>query len=91
MLQVSPDEVTVEGPFDRERRTVFSLFNRMGENQVFKIKSTAPDIIGLSPSSGFIKPYERIEVIFDDTFRTASRLASETTIHCGLLCHLAAR
>ena len=63
MLQVSPDEVTLEGPFDVDRRTLFSLFNRIGENQAFKIKSTAPDVIGLTPSSGFIKPYERIEVI----------------------------
>ena len=62
MLLASPNELLLEGPYDKERRLMFTLMNEFGENQAFKIKSTAPDMISVSPSSGFVRAFDRVEV-----------------------------
>ena len=36
--------------------------NEYGENQAYKIKSTDPEIITVSPSSGFVRAFDRVEV-----------------------------
>jgi len=64
MLKVTPeDELIVHGPFSCSRRATFSLTNDLPKDQVFKIKSTAPERIGVSPNSGFIRAYDRVEVL----------------------------
>ena len=62
MLLPSPNELLLEGPYDRERRIMFTLMNEFGENQAYKIKSTAPETIAVSPSSGFVRAFDRVEV-----------------------------
>ena len=41
---------------------MFTLMNEFGENQAYKIKSTAPETIAVSPSSGFVRAFDRVEV-----------------------------
>jgi len=53
----------IEGPYDKQKWTRFALINEQPKNQVFKIKSTRPESISVSPNSGFIKSYERIEIL----------------------------
>lgn len=74
MLQVSPDELYLEGPFDRDRRTLFTLVNHLPKNQVFKIKSTAPDRLAISPKDGFVKALDRIEVRMSEDFKRLLQL-----------------
>ena len=62
MLLPSPNELLLEGPYDKERRIMFTLMNEFGENQAYKIKSTAPETIAVSPSSGFVRAFDRVEV-----------------------------
>ena len=62
MLKVSPEEPVVHGPSHCKRRATFYIINDLSKNQVFKIKSTAPERIGVSPNSGFIRAYDRVEV-----------------------------
>ena len=62
-LKITPDNLFVEGPYDKQKWTKFALINEQPKNQVFKIKSTKPDSISVSPNSGFIKAYERVEVL----------------------------
>ena len=62
-LRVAPNNLYLEGPFDRQRWTRFSLINEHGKCQAFKIKSTRPDSISVNPMTGFIHPYDRIEIV----------------------------
>ena len=62
MLKVTPEELVVHGPSHCKRRATFYIINDLSKNQVFKIKSTAPERIGVSPNSGFIRAYDRVEV-----------------------------
>ena len=62
MLLPSPNELLLEGPYDKDRRIMFTLMNEYGENQAYKIKSTDPEIITVSPSSGFVRAFDRVEV-----------------------------
>ena len=62
MLLPSPNELFLEGPYDKDRRIMFTLMNEYGENQAYKIKSTDPEIITVSPSSGFVRAFDRVEV-----------------------------
>jgi len=63
MLLPSPNELLLEGPYDKDRRIMFTLMNEYGENQAYKIKSTDPEIITVSPSSGFVRAFDRVEVL----------------------------
>jgi len=62
-LKVTPESLYIEGPYDKQKWTRFALINEQPKNQVFKIKSTRPESISVSPNSGFIKSYERIEIL----------------------------
>jgi len=62
-LTVTPVNLYVEGPYDRQRWTRFSLINEHGKCQAFKIKSTRPEIIGINPKIGFIHAFDRIEIV----------------------------
>ena len=62
MLKITPDELVLEPPFKEVKRTMFCLTNDLAKNQVYKIKSTAPERISVSPNSGFIRAYDRVEV-----------------------------
>ena len=62
-LKVTPESLYIEGPYDKQKWTRFALINELPKNQVFKIKSTRPESISVSPNSGFIKSYERIEIL----------------------------
>lgn len=64
MLTIHPSELLVEGPYDAEKIVRFAVINNLPKNQVFKIKSTKPDRIGISPHCGFIRALDRIEVTF---------------------------
>ena len=67
-MEVFPKELFVEGPYNEEmsksKWTRFSLINNLPQNQVFKIKSTKPDIIAITPHCGFIRAMDRVEVNF---------------------------
>merc|ERR1711962_1407081 len=61
--------------------------NANGCNLVFKIKSTCPDDISAAPNIGFLKPYERIEVLvtlagncFDPTIRNREKFLIQSAV-----------
>ena len=62
-LKVTPVNLYIEGPFDRQRWTRFSLINEHGKCQAYKIKSTRPDLISVNPNIGFIHAFDRIEIV----------------------------
>lgn len=62
MLTIHPKEIYLEGPYNAEQWTRFALINNLPKNQAFKIKSTKPDRIGISPHCGFIRALDRVEV-----------------------------
>lgn len=63
MLTLHPKEIYLEGPYNAEQWTRFALINNLPKNQAFKIKSTKPDRIGISPHCGFIRALDRVEVL----------------------------
>merc|ERR1712083_680320 len=79
--------LSVEGPYDVQRWTKFAIYNGHGCNLVFKIKSTCPESISVAPNIGFIKPYERIEVLvtlagncFDPTIRNREKFLIQSAV-----------
>lgn len=61
-VRASPEELRLEGPFDQERRTVFTLVNTVAKNVCFKIKSTEPHKLSITPKYGYIRGLDRLEV-----------------------------
>ena len=54
-MEIIPGELSVEGPYDHEKRTKFTLFNNHGDKALaFKIKTTRPEAMKISPHCGFI-------------------------------------
>jgi len=86
-LTVTPDNLLIEGPYDQQKWSKFAIYNAHGCNLVFKIKSTCPDDISVAPNIGFIKPYERIEVLvtlagncFDPTIRNREKFLIQSAV-----------
>jgi len=86
-LTVTPDTLLIEGPYDQKKWSKFAIYNAHGCNLVFKIKSTCPDDISVAPNIGFIKPYERIEVLvtlagncFDPTIRNREKFLIQSAV-----------
>ena len=49
-VKVTPESLYIEGPYDKQKWTRFALINEQPKNQVFKIKSTRPESISVSPN-----------------------------------------
>ena len=63
ILTVYPLNLDFEAPYRFQNWKRFSLVNDYGHDQVFKIKSTQPEAIGVTPRAGFIRANNEIEVM----------------------------
>ncbi len=63
MLEIRPEELVLDGVADRERRTKFAIINTCGKSQAFKVKSTCPQRISPDPKWGYIKAFDRCEIL----------------------------